>query len=649
MKKNMGIGTRSCLAAALALALAVGGCKKEPAPAAPPAKTSVTAAKGTADKGAADKGTPAEPGKTGATGETPEKKAPEGGASAESPTGRAAEAPTSAPIVVPADVAAYGGIRGLDDFVTQTTTVVDQIKPVPGLGLLFSAGIAKTFGVGGVDWLDTSKPIRVAIANPKDSPKPAVIAFPMKSREALEKALPAEREAGADGAAFKYKAGSNDAWISFAGDSVIFARDPKVLTRLQPFVAGPLASWSPTDAFELKVSIANLTTMFAPEIEKVRAKVTEKVAGRAADIPFPEVAEWLQKAVTWTFATVAELDTATLGVRIDGDHVMFPLTLHAKAGSALEKTFTGEHGRALTLLDYAPATSWFAIGASGDPKAGAGWSEIAIALLAEGMKLPAEDKAKLLGLVKTSSELQTGETAIALSRDGSMSLAALVVGSTKDGAKLREAMLGATSMLWSKGAERVAAEKGPIPPGVDISTFQKAIESVGVLAAPVGVTMTLGSEPHADGPVDFLTIKVDYTKMPVAQGDPQEIEVLKSVIGDTITIALGFGKERYALAIGPDATARVGAVIDGKTAGAPAVRTTVSHAVPGACFLAYLSLTDALKAFASLPDFKEKREVIAAMTAAGGSAISVGSAPRNGLQLILDISLPDMQQMMKLQ
>lgn len=649
MKTRIGILKRAGLCAALALGLAVGGCKKDAAPGAP-AKAEGEAAKGSASAdGATKKGATGESAaKTGAPGATPGAEPTEGGSPKDAPAGSTRKTGT-APVVVPADVVAYAGVRGLDDFVTQATTVVNQVKPVPGLGMVFSAGLAKSLGFSATDWIDGARPIRVAVANPKDSPKPAVIALPMKSREAVEGALPAEREAGADGAAFKYKAGANDAWVAFTADAVVFARDPKVLARLQPFVAGPLASWAPTDAFELHVSVANLTTMFAPEVAKARARITEKIVGRATDSPFPEAAEWLQKAIAWSFDTIGDLDTATLGVRIDGARVLLPLTVRAKSGSGLQAALAGGGGRPVTLLDYAPASSWFAVGASVDPTSGVSWTEIGVTLLAEGMKLSDADKARLLELVKTSAGLQTGETAVALSREGSMSLAVLYVGGTKDGAKQREAMLGAWDLLWTKGVERAAAEKGAPPPGIDLSSLSKAIETVGAELAPLGITLTAGSEARPGGQVDSLTARIDFAKFPPALEDPQQAELMKSLFGDTMSLALGFGKERYAVALGPEAAARVREVIDGKKAAAPALRAVMANAVPSASFVTYLSFTDAARAFVSVPELQGKRDVIAAMAPTGGSALSIGSVSGGGLQVTLDVSLPDLQQMTRLQ
>lgn len=644
---------RGCVAA-LAVALAVAGCKKDAPPApAPAAQAKAEAAKGEAPKaGEPAKGEPAKA--EAPTGEAPKAEAAKGEApKAGEPA--AGEAPkgdvkaSSAPIALPAGVAAYAGIRSLDDFTSVSTSVVDKVQPVPGLGLLFSAGLAKTLGVSAGDWLDTSKPIRVAIANPKESRKPGVLVLPLRSREAFEKALPAEREAGADGAAFKYKAGENDAWIAFAGDNAVFARDPKTLAALKELVEGPLLAWAPADPAELHVSGANLTAMFAQELQMARARITEKVSGKAEGLPFPEAAEGLQKAIAWVFDSIDAIETAQISVRVDGDHVMVPLTLHAKKGSALETTFGAVQGRGITLLDYVPATTYFAMGMAFDPKSCGSWTDAGIALLAKGANLPEAEQARLRELLSGAAAVQTGESALAFSKEGTLAMGVLYVGGTRDGAKLREASLGAAAILWDLAVKAIVAKEGAPPAPIDLSTFPKAIETLAPVVAPFGVTLALGKVDHANGPVDTLTLKLDYDNMPFAKEDPQAVEVMKSAVGDTIVFALGFGKDAWAFAVGPETATRVGDIVDGKKTGSPAVRTAVSHAVPGATFVTYLSLVDALKAFVALPDFEGKREIIASMPSSGGSAVSIGSASGNGLQAILDVSLGNVQQMLKLE
>ena len=622
--------------AALALTLAVAGCKKDPAPAAPaPAAQGVKtgeAAKGEPAKGEPAKGEPAK-------GEAPEKPK----------TAEAASASTSAPLTMPAGVVGYGGVRSLDDFTSVVTSVVDKVQPTPGLGLMFSAGLSKTLGVSPGDWLDTSKPIRIAIANPKESRKPGVLILPLKSREAFEKALPAEREAGADGAAFKYKAGENDAWISYAGDAVVFARDAQTLAALKAFVEGPLVGWTPSDPAEIGVSVANLTSMFAPELQKARGKVTEKLSRRADRIPFPGAAEGLEKAIAWVFDSIDSVDGATVGLRVDGDHVLVPLTLRAKKGSALEQAFGGSKGPAITLLDYVPPTTYFALGTRFDPKSCGDWSGVGVAILAKLMNLPEAAQTRLTELMKSAEEVQTGESVLAFSKEGTLAMGMLYVGGTRDGAKLRAATIETAGILWAGASKAIIAKEGAPPPPIDLSTFPKAIETLAPVVAPFGVTLTLGNVAHPNGPVDTLTLKIDYTKIPLAKAEPEAVEVMKSAVGDTIVFALGYGKDAWAVAVGPDAATRVGDIVDGKKTGAPAIRTAMSHAVPGASFFTYLSLIDAVKAFVSLPDFKDKRELIAGMPSSAGSALSIGSTSGSGLQAVLDVSLGSVQQMMKLQ
>ena len=619
---------RWCLAALLTAAMAVGGCKKDGGEAATPAGPATAAKTGEAKPGEA------KPGEA-----KPEAKAGETRAAA------------PATIAVPDGVIMYGGIKSLDDMTTRISSVVDKVKPMPGLGMIITGALSKELGLSSMDWLDTSKSARFAVWNPKEGDKPIVMLYPMKSKEAFEKSLPETREAGADGNAFKYQAGSRDAFVNYSGDYAVFARDAKGYDRMKGFVDGGLSAYQPTDVFELTIVVNNVTRIFGDEMKELRGQVAKMMAGDMAMSPLMASPETMRKQVDMMFDLVDQLDVATISARIDGDHIKVPFHLKAKDGSEMSKFFDAARNRSLTLLDYVPVGSYLVVGSNMDPTNFGEWNDLGITVLAEALKLSDADKTKLTGLMKDAMAAQTGESMFALYKDGALSLSMLAVGGAKDGKKLRDTTYEMYGMLWSKLIDLVKGEMGgDLPPEFDLSSFTKAIESLAVIAAPMGVTLKVGSETYNDAPIDTLEISVDYAKFPLAQEDPKAVEVMKAIVGDKVVLAAGYGKERYAMAMGPDAVARIKEVLDGKKSGAPvALKTAMEHGVPGAAMMFYVSAVDGLKAFSALPELASMRDTIRGMSAANGATFSFGSASGGGVSAVIDVPLSHIQEVMKLQ
>ena len=656
--------TTWCVCTLMAVALAMTGCKKDGAPAAP---AGAQGAKTTAADPAKADPTKADPAKAP---EADPAKAPEADPakadpteapeadSAKAPEGEPTKAPDTATAVVtiPDNVIAYGGIKSLDDLSARVTSVANEIKPTPGLDAVMSGAIAKGLGLSSLDWLDTSKPIVFAVSNPKESDAPFALVLPMKSKEAFEKALPEAHEAGVDGAAFKYKQGASDTFVSYAGDRVVIAEDAKAAQQLRGFIEGGLAAYAPQSTLEVTVSIANSNRIYAAEVAAARASMTERTAlakhleGDPAGSPLNDAIGALGDDLQWFFDLVPQIDAATFALRLDGDHVMLPLTITAKKDTALDTLLDTARGPSLTLLDYVPATSYLVLGANVDPAKLAKWTDLGFSLLAAKMKLTDEDTATMRALLQKTSALQTGETVVAFHKDGPAALSMLVLGGTTDGAKLREASVELYGMLWTKGIEYMKATEGGPKKDLDLSTFPKAIEALSVMAAPLGVTLALTSEAKGEGTIDALSIGIDYAKLPVTTDNPKEAAVMKAVFGERIVIAVGHGKERRAIAVGADATARVTEVLEGKkTAPSPALKMALAHAVPGSSLLLYVSVIEGLKAWSALPDLAPLASRIAAMSAPNGAAISVGSVSGGGLQTVIDIPVSHVKQLMTLQ
>jgi hypothetical protein len=615
------------LALLLMAVLAIGGCKKDTAPeGAAPAKKEGAAQE--AGKGEVKRG-------------EGEGKTPEAGKE-----NRAAQN-----VATPDGVIAYGGISSLDDATTRISGVASKVSPtpIPPLGTLATSWLQKEFALTSMEWLDTTKPVKFAAMDPKANKDAAFLMFPVKSREAFEKALPEAKEANAEGNAFKYEAGFRPGYVNFAGNYAVFSRDAGLFAKGKDFLEGEFAKYEPKDPFEMVFKVGNLTRIFSDEMKGVRTQMAQEMARDTAASPFGGSAEMMKEQVDMLFDFVDQLDTAAVSARIDGDHVKLPFYLTAKSGSRVGEFFAAQTGRKVDMLAYAPKDSYLIFGGNFDPAKFSDWNELSMELLTEMLKLTPDEKTKLSDLMKRSMEAQTGESVVALHKDGQLALAMLAVGGAKDGKKLRELTYEVYGMLWTKVVDLIKAEAGTeLPPELDISTFPKAVESLAKIAEPMGISLKLAQETHGDAPIDVIEIKIDYAKFPLAQEDPKAAEAMKALVGDKVVIAAGYGKDVYAWSMSPDAVARVKSVLDGKKGEVPAgVKAAIENGVPGASMVVYLSAVDAAKAFAAVPDLAPMRETIAGLKADSGAAFTFGGA-QGGLQAILDVPVSHVQEMMKL-
>ena len=199
------------------------------------------------------------------------------------------------------------------------------------------------------------------------------------------------------------------------------------------------------------------------------------------------------------------------------------------------------------------------IGGNLNPKAGLSWGkgkhEGAGAIL---LGLSDEESKTLNGHMDGMLDNGSGDMGIALYSAGKYPMAVSVVSGMRDGMAYRKDLLAVTDFAWKKAISVFGDEfKSDLPPGFNLDSLSGAVNSVGPLLAPMGVSVAISQDTSTDGViVDSLTIKADIKKLvPDGQADPEMMEIL-NVVGDTISLSMGYGKNATAIVLSPKRTRR---------------------------------------------------------------------------------------------
>ena len=173
---------------------------------------------------------------------------------------------------------------------------------------------------------------------------------------------------------------------------------------------------------------------------------------------------------------------------------------------------------------------------------------------------------------------------------------------TRDGAKLREGMSKLLDFLWPK-IVRNLSEKG-LPPGTDLSSAKKALETIKSLLAPQGVTLEYGTAKQGGATVDYVSLGnlTKLAKQAAGQGDEEGAAFLGKLFGDTFSFAVAFGSKDLGFAVGPKARERAAAIATSKGAGkAPAMLERALGALGApAAFVFAADIGKAIEAFRGL-------------------------------------------------
>ncbi|MBM4394733.1 MAG: hypothetical protein FJ087_03470 [Deltaproteobacteria bacterium] len=527
--------------------------------------------------------------------------------------GKAGAAAAAAPkadvgsVRFPDNVLAFGGVKSLDDTTTAIAGLVAKFQPQ--MAPMVSAQIpallqGQVLGVKNMTWLDSKKPIRFAFLDYKQFADPIVLAFPHKGKDQVTAALPDNKAAGAPDNETKFSSPmGQELYVNFAGDFVVFTMAPKAFAAVKDFVGGDLAKYDLTELADVQVSARNLDRIAGPEIEAAQKRLVEQAAA-PSPIPLPGMQKLLQDEVAMLLDVFRQTEVGRLVLRYDGDNLVLRAGLKVVEGKGLAKFAGATKDRKLELYKTLPAGGWLIAASNVDPTLFEGWSKLGIDFWADLLKLDPTEKAKIEGLMKAAMEQQTGDSAFYVGRQADFPLSIVTIAGVKDGAKARDVTLDTYAFLFSKLGTLVEQYAGPTAgslPKLDWTSFKAFADGLKPVLAETGVTIGIRAEDVAGVKVDAVELAVDYSKLPVG-ADPQVQSVAK-VVGNKLSLAVGFGKDKMYAVLGRDAVADIGKV-SREAGGGGQLAASIQQYGAGTnpAIAAYLSFVDLMKLIALFDD-----------------------------------------------
>lgn len=571
----------------------------------------------------------------GGAGETDKKKEDEAGRSAApapeplaamavagTPPARPALTPTTV-ATIPADLVAVGGTPSLKALVTAFSAQVAQVPgaSVPADPLAMALGALQSQTGLDLGWMDTDKPLRFAVPDPKKSPEGFVLLVPVKDGVTVDEKTFAQATPG-KGHFVTVKVGGRDVFVDKgpAGHLLVTSHDG-LAKELEAFTKD-LAAWTPTDPLTLDASVENLVRVYGDELKGIKDMVTQ-MAGAMAQNPESagKIAPALQ-AAAGGFALIEGMARAGISIDPVGDYPRVALSFKGLPGSPAEKWAKTLEGHKIGLAGAVPADAWLAI-AYDVPGSGmfSDAKEVVEAITRSSVMGPLaltwtdDEKAKVLAILTRVNELQGSQAAMWVREDNGHPFVFEGVAQVKDGVAMRGAIgeLGDLfyTKVWGEGRKMMLAQGAPeaqLPVQMQFKDF------VGMFSAQttrMGVQLALNeSATRAGNKLDSLEVKIDWAKLPLRG----EIAKVGELVGPDIGVALAGEGTSFASVIGPNAGKRAATVLDNVAALAEPTDPWLALSKDEAIFAALRPARLMRALIDVVPSFAERRALIAQLS-----------------------------------
>lgn len=534
-------------------------------------------------------------------------------------------------IAAPATIVAYGAIKSLDDFTGAVAGLVGKFQP--GMAAMVGAQIpallqGQVLGAKDMNWFDAKKPIRFAILDYKQFPKPFAVLLPVKAKDALAAALPETKAAGAPDNETKFPSPLGmELYVNIAGEYAVITAEPKAFAAVKAFVEGDLAKAQFVELVDIHGAVANLRKIAGEDLQAAKAAMMQ-AAQTPSPIPLPGLDKLIQQEVELFMEFLDQTDAARVVLKYDGNDLAMNTSIKVMEGKGLAKFAAGTKDRKIELHKKLPAGGWLTIAQNIDPKVFEAWTQLGLDFYAGFLQLNDEEKAKLKGLMTQMMDLETGEMAMSIGRDGDFPARILTITGMKDGEKGRTLFFDAMTMIFSKLGAAVEQYAGPDAtrgmPKLDWSSFKNFMEGMKPILGQVGVTAEFTASKAGNAAVDALVLSVDYAKIPGAANSP-EVQNVSKVMGNKLGFAIGADKGALYFTMGKDAVADVGKLSSEAGAGGGALGDAMAKSGTNAAIAGWLSIIDLLKIAAVFsPEINAAIPNLATMPADAGISFVVG-------------------------
>ena len=612
------------LAATAALSTLLWACgKKEPAPVpAPPAVPTEADAAPKAEGPTADatvsQDAPADPVKLTAA-PAPTEKLPALVVAA-APPERAPLTPSSL-ATFPADIVAVGGTPSLKALVEAFTSQVKRVDGVTVPPDPLSMAVDALKRQAGVDltWLDTDKPLRFAVPDPKKYPNGLLLLLPEKAGTAFDpKSIPNAKTGGGHLATIEVE--GKQVFFDRAADGHVLVTTHEALAQTFAAFAKELAAWTPKDPLVLDTSVENLVRIFGDELKSAKEMVGA-LGGTLGQQPAMagQLGPLMEVAATG-FALVEGTSRMSLSLDPTGDFPRIGFAFKGLAGGPLDKIIKDLVGHRVSLAGAVPADAWLVMGLDvpgvsylSDAKSVVD----AITNMNMGpMKVTwtEEDKKTLLGLFGKLQEAKGSQSVSWFRQDGTHPFVFESVSDAKDGVALDATLEQIGNVLYKKlygeGRKVMLAQGAPAGDLPEDMSFKDFIGLVSKNSAPMGFGLAVNEAKSAAGTsVAGLEVKIDWARLPLRG----EMAKIGELVGDSVGVSLAGEAQRFAAAFGSNAAQRTARILDATQMLPEITDPWLAKAKESAIFLLFRPARLLRALIDIVPELAEKRAIVTAL------------------------------------
>ena len=465
-------------------------------------------------------------------------------------------------------------------------------------------GQAKQLGIGSMDWFVTDKPIILVATNPKKGSDNAALLIPIKDKDTLTTALGEKAKKG-ELNELVLDLPFKTLYLNFVPGHAVVTTSKALFKDSKTLVEKVAGQYKAEGLVDVRVSVANLRTIFSGEIEMAKGKINELkpmiLKQMYKELP-PALTGGMDKVLDFYLSMATTLLDEAQGMKMtveldDKGGIKLPMTLSAKAGGTIAG-FAGKIAKAdLSYAKNAPGNAWMLFGGDIDPKAFEGLMKWSMDMASSFLKLTAEEQTKLAGLMKVLMEGQTGQNWFAFYADGKFPMAMAAGAGVNDGKAYQKAFEEYTMLVTTKVFGMMKEMLPPELQALPAGDVVKLINAVGTIVKPLGVVLETGTATEGDITVSKMVIAVDMEQLKnVAPEAVPEAKKVTDVIGTRLEIAIAYGPKAVAMTLGPNAAQTAKTIASGAAIGGGAAAVVANYEKGNAFFL-HVDAGHALAAF----------------------------------------------------
>lgn len=505
------------------------------------------------------------------------------------------------------------------------------------------AGLQAAMELSDTSWVDTKKPIRLIVADPrKFTNNGAAFVMPVTDSAKMLASLPssANKDAAANGGhAAMFELRGEKIYIDVVEGHVVVSPNGGLFAATKDAIVGGLLKWTPSKPLEIRIDVETVNRDYAEELKAARQMAKElytqtmKAQGQGA------LAEYAASSVDKMFDFVAATKALTIRVDAKKDHLITSLAVEGNTGSGVEQFAATMDGKRSALLGAVAKGAWFALAGNIDTRKIPGLRQLqgmAMRSYVQMLDLDATAAAKIEKMVDEMWQLAEGDAAMSLATEGTFPVALRYVASVTEGAKAQAVYHKLTQLFVDLLIEK--AKTAPMEIKLPLKAGQSLSELVGMIGPFVGkagMKVEAASTVVGAAKVDVLRIEIDWAKFPMAKESPAEAKIAQALLGNKFQFAMAYAGKYMSMSFGPNGEKVAADLALGKFDGGDPALSALGAENPMAITLNFGQM---VSAFAEVsPGLSKHKEKIAAlvntppmsmtMTTEGKSAVATLNWP----------------------